>query len=68
MGAIAAARRSRRTHRDRLELALQLLADPAYDALLTGSSRFDDLPETMAAIASGALDGLCHTISYEEED
>jgi hypothetical protein len=50
-----------------LELALQLLADPAYDALLSGSSSFDDLPETMAAIASGALDGLCHTISYEEE-
>ena len=67
VGEVAPARRARRTHRDRLALSLELLADPAYDALLTGSSRFDDLPETMAAIAAGSLDGLCHTISYEEE-
>ena len=67
VGQIALARRVNRTHRDRLALALELLADPAYDALLTGSSRFDELPETMAAIAAGALDGLCHTINYEDE-
>ncbi len=66
VGDIASAR-ARWTHRDRLALAIQLLADPAYDALLTGSSRFDELPETMAAIAAGNVDGLCHTISYEEE-
>ena len=65
VGAVAPARRTRRTHRDRLTLALDLLADPAYDALLTGRSSFDQLPETMAAIAAGSLEGLCHTISYE---
>lgn len=67
VGAVASARRSRRTHRDRLALALDLLVDPAYDALLTGSSPFHELPETMAAIAAGTLDGLCHTIDYEGE-
>jgi len=64
VGAVAAARRGARTHRDRLALALDLLADPAYDILLTGTSSFDDLPTTMAALASGALGGLCHTIDY----
>lgn len=64
VGAVASARRSRRTQRDRLALALELLVDPAYDVLLTGTSAFDDLPETMAAIAAGRLDGLCHTIAY----
>lgn len=67
VGEVAPARRNRRTHRDRLALALELLVDPAYDALLTGSSRFDELPETMSAIAAGSLDGLCHTIDYEDE-
>jgi len=67
VGAVAPARRSSRTHHDRLALALELLADPAYDILLTGSSPFDELPDTMAAIASGSLPGLCHTINYEGE-
>ena len=64
VGAIAPARRSSRTHADRLALALRLLRDPAYDALLTGESPFADLPEVMAALESGALPALCHTIAY----
>lgn len=68
VGSVAPARRARRTHRDRLALALDLLVDPAYDTLLTGSSAFDDLPETMAAIASGSLDALCHTINYDSQE
>ena len=66
VGMVAESRRGRRTHRDRLSLALDLLVDPAYDVLLTGSSAFDDLPETMATIAAGSLEGLCHTISYDD--
>jgi len=65
VGAVAANRRGGRTHRDRLALALDLLADPAYDTLLTGTSPFDELPATMVALASGSLDALCHTIGYE---
>ena len=67
VGEVAPARRNRRTRGDRLALAVELLVDPAYDVLLSGSSTFDDLPETMAAIASGSLEGLCHTINYEDE-
>jgi threonine dehydrogenase-like Zn-dependent dehydrogenase len=54
----------RRTTEERLRLALDLLVDPAFDALLTGVSRFDELPEVMAALADGSLPALCHTISY----
>jgi 2-desacetyl-2-hydroxyethyl bacteriochlorophyllide A dehydrogenase len=64
VGEVASARRGRRTHADRRALALDLLADPAYDALLTGESAFDDLPELMGKLASGSLPALCHTISY----
>jgi NADPH:quinone reductase-like Zn-dependent oxidoreductase len=64
VGSVAAARRSRRTTRDRLALALDLLRDPAYDVLLTGESRFEDLPEVMPRLADGDLPALCHSIDY----
>jgi threonine dehydrogenase-like Zn-dependent dehydrogenase len=65
VGRVAPARRHRRTTRDRLELALRLLADPAFDVLLTGQTTLQELPGTLAAIADGSLAGLCHTVSYE---
>ena len=43
------ARRARRSYADRLALALDLLADPAFDALITGESAFEDLPREMPA-------------------
>jgi threonine dehydrogenase-like Zn-dependent dehydrogenase len=61
---IAAARRARRGHADRLSLALHLLRDDAFDALVTGSSPFTELPETMRRLASGELPALCHVIDY----
>jgi threonine dehydrogenase-like Zn-dependent dehydrogenase len=64
VGSVATARRHRRTPAERLGLALELLRDPAYDALLTGSSPFDQLPGVMADLAAGRLPALCHTISY----
>jgi threonine dehydrogenase-like Zn-dependent dehydrogenase len=67
VGAVAPARRGRRTPADRLALALDLLRDPAFDVLLTGESRFDELPETMARLAAGTLAALCHTVTYDEE-
>jgi threonine dehydrogenase-like Zn-dependent dehydrogenase len=66
VGAVAPARRSSRTTRDRLALALELLRDPAFDTLLTGSSRFDELPDVLARLADGRLPALCHTIGYDE--
>jgi NADPH:quinone reductase-like Zn-dependent oxidoreductase len=66
VGAVAPARRSSRTTRDRLAFALELLRDPAFEALLTGSSRFDELPDVLARLADGRLPALCHTITYDE--
>jgi threonine dehydrogenase-like Zn-dependent dehydrogenase len=63
VGTVAPAR-GHRTHADRLALALRLLRDPAFDALVTGSSPFEDLPEVMADLADGRLAALCHTICY----
>ncbi len=67
VGVVARARRGRRTTADRLRLALQLLRDPAYDALLTGESGFEELPDVMARLADGRLPALCHSVVYDEE-
>ena len=66
VGTVAPARRATRTMADRLALALELLRDAAFDALLTGSSRFDELPDVMARLAAGSLPAICHTITYGE--
>jgi threonine dehydrogenase-like Zn-dependent dehydrogenase len=66
VGTLSPARRGRRTTSDRLSLALDLLDDPAFDALVTGKSRFADLPDVMARLAAGTLPALCHTITYDE--
>ena len=68
VGAVAASQRGRRTMRERLELALRLLEDPAFDVLLNGSSPWTELPAVMASIADGSevgsIGGLCHTIEW----
>lgn len=64
VGVVSPARRNRRSTADRLALALELLADPAYDALLTGSSALDDLPAVLSRLADGDHTTLCHTIDY----
>ena len=55
-----------RTYADRLALALDLLADPVFDALLTGESRFDELPSVMPGLTDGSIPALCHLITYPE--
>ena len=57
VGQVAPARRSTRSLRDRMGLALELLRDPAFDVLLTGSSPFAELPDVMTRLASGELAG-----------
>lgn len=64
VGMVSAARRGRRTTTDRLALALELLRDDAFDALLTGDSPFVDLPRVLPALADGGLRAICHTISH----
>ncbi len=67
VGTLSPARGGRRTTAERLALALRLLRDPALDALVTGQSRFDQLPDVMARLAAGSLPALCHTITYDRE-
>ncbi|OJF11515.1 zinc-dependent alcohol dehydrogenase [Couchioplanes caeruleus] len=64
VGGIAPARRGRRTYADRLAVALDLLADPVFDTLLTGESDFAELPAVMPRLAGGELPALCHLITY----
>ncbi len=64
VGEVAASRRARRTRSDRMALALELLRDDAFDALIAGSSPFARLPETMRRLADGDLPALCHVVDY----
>ena len=66
VGMVATARRGRRSAAERLTLALDLLRDPAFDALITGTSGFDELPKVMASLSDGSLPALCHTLTYDE--
>jgi threonine dehydrogenase-like Zn-dependent dehydrogenase len=66
VGMIAPSRRGSRTTADRLTLALEMLRDNHFDALISGASRFDELPDVMAALAAGSMPALCHTITYGE--
>jgi threonine dehydrogenase-like Zn-dependent dehydrogenase len=61
VGSIAPAMRGRRTHAERLALALLLLADPAYDALIEPATNFEDLPRAMPRLLAG---GLCHLVTH----
>ena len=68
VGMVSPRRRGSRSTRDRLSLALGLLRDPAFDALLTHSSSWRDLPDVMAAVADGSSPGLCHTIDWKDAE
>jgi threonine dehydrogenase-like Zn-dependent dehydrogenase len=68
VGAVAARRRGSRTTRDRLELALRFLCDPAFDVLLTAESSWRDLPEVMARLSDGSNTDLCHTINWGDTE
>ncbi len=64
VGSVATAQRARWSHRRRLTLSLELLADPVFDVLLTGSSPFESLPATLARLADAPDGALCHVITY----
>lgn len=63
VGQVAPPMRGRRTHAERLRLALSLLADPRLDLLLDGPTPFDSLPAAMPAIL-GSPGALCHVVTY----
>jgi 2-desacetyl-2-hydroxyethyl bacteriochlorophyllide A dehydrogenase len=64
VGTVSPARAASRTYADRMALALRLLRDPAFDALITGVSPFEDLPTVLPSLADGTLPALCHLITY----
>ncbi|MGP4085656.1 zinc-dependent alcohol dehydrogenase, partial [Streptomyces sp. KR55] len=66
VGTVSPARRASRTYADRLALALDLLADPALDALVTGECAFGELPDVLPRLASGEIPALCHRVRYED--
>ncbi len=61
VGAVAPAMRGRRSHAERLALALELLRADVYDLLLEPPTPFELLPAAMPGLLAG---GLCHPITY----
>jgi threonine dehydrogenase-like Zn-dependent dehydrogenase len=67
VGAIAPAMRGRRTHAERMALALALLADDRLDALVGPPTRFADLAEALPRLLNpppGAVPPLCPLVLY----
>ena len=64
VGHVPASQRARWDTRRRMQLALASLADPALDALITGETPFESLPQVMAELAAGSRDALCHRVRY----
>lgn len=70
VGQVAAPKRLRRSRTQRLDAALSML-DDRFDALLTGRSPVERLPEVMddfAAAAQWTRNQLLHVVTYEGEE
>ena len=65
VGQVAPSQRARWNTRRRMAYALSLLAEPALDALITGESAFEELPQVMAQLTQAPGDTLCHRIRYQ---
>ncbi|OLT06459.1 dehydrogenase [Pseudonocardia sp. CNS-004] len=52
-------RRARRGYAGRMAVALRLLTDPRFDALVTAEHPFDELPALLPRLADGTLPALC---------
>ena len=66
VGTVAPRRRGTRTHGRSTALALGLLADPAFDALLTGDSPWRDCRPSWRPSPTDPSPGLCHTIDWRD--
>ena len=64
VGRVASSHRARWTPRRRLAAALDLLADPALEALLAPAIPFRDLPARLPAIFAPETGVLCQVIDY----
>jgi hypothetical protein len=64
VGKVAPSRRAALTHAQRLAAAIDLLADPALDALLAPAIKFRDLPQQLPRLLAPEIDVLCPVIDY----
>ena len=64
VGKVAPSRRATFSHRQRLEAALKLCADPRLDALLAPAVPFRDLAARLADILKPGSGVLCQLVSY----
>ena len=65
VGHVPADRRARWSHGRRLAKALEILADPAFDTLITQESAFEALPRTFERLMGGTDRPLCHLVVYD---
>jgi threonine dehydrogenase-like Zn-dependent dehydrogenase len=64
VGKVAPSHRARWTHARRLAAALELLADPALEALIAPAVKFDELPARLPDILAPESGILCQLVEY----
>lgn len=67
VGRVPPGRAARWSHGRRLALALELLADPALEVLLTDTCGFEELPDVMARLATDPGETLCQVVRYPDD-
>jgi threonine dehydrogenase-like Zn-dependent dehydrogenase len=56
-----------RSYAQRLGVALDLLADPAFEALVSGECMFNDLPSVLPRLVANELSALCLRVMYQPQ-
>ncbi|MEA5358821.1 zinc-binding alcohol dehydrogenase [Amycolatopsis sp., V23-08] len=56
-----------RDYAQRLGVALELLADPAFEALVNAECAFDDLPSILPRLAANELSARCLRVMYQPQ-
>ncbi|WP_290049709.1 zinc-dependent alcohol dehydrogenase [Amycolatopsis solani] len=56
-----------RSYAQRMAVALELLADPAFEALVSGECAFEDLPSVLPRLAGNELSALCLRVMYQPQ-
>ncbi len=64
VSSISTFQRGRWSSERRMELILRLLSEPDLDMLITGESKFKELPSVMKKLSREAGNTLCHRIKY----
>ncbi|MEM7544280.1 MAG: zinc-binding alcohol dehydrogenase [Pseudomonadota bacterium] len=67
VGSVSPSRRPRWDYARRLAKAMELLDDPALDALITAEVAFGDLPDQIGEILAPGAPGIATVVRYEQE-